>query len=79
MKRYSTEAAALAATCIEHNVKGCATCNKVDGECDFGDCQRPATASVKLLDAGGTVGEIRPSCARHVLYMRQGAPYGVAA
>lgn len=77
--RYGTEAEALRATCIEHNVRGCATCNKVEGECDFGDCQKLATTSVKLLNGAGIVGEVRPSCARHVLYMRQGAPWGVAA
>lgn len=79
MNRYPNIDAAIRATCIEHNIRGCNVCNKVVGECDFGGCHRTATGSVSLLNAGGVVGEVRPTCKGHVTLMRQGAPYGVAA
>lgn len=78
MIKFNTLEQAIRATCLEHNVRGCATCNKLEDECEFGSCSSKHTEAVSLLNAAGKVGEVRRSCKAHVIFMRQGAPYGVA-
>ena len=75
--KFETAAEADAATCELHNVQGCACCNQVKGECDFGSCRSAATTSVSLFMADGkTVGEIRPCCSTHLDLILQSAIFG---
>ena len=60
LSRFKTAAEADRATCELHNQPGCSSCNKAEGECDYGSCQAPAVRVVM----NGT--EPRPACARHL-------------
>jgi hypothetical protein len=69
LDRYPDSATANSVTCDLHGVKGCATCNKVEGDCDFGSCCAPATMTVTAIRRDGSVAEVRPACGDHAQRM----------
>lgn len=65
MTTYPTDFEADRAICALHNERGCSSCNKVEGECAFGDCQSTAATAVHYLDPRERVVEVRAVCLVH--------------
>jgi len=58
-------------SCELHNMPGCSTCFRAEGECDWGSCQSKATARLGAFTKYGALRETRGTCKKHLDYMKQ--------
>lgn len=63
-------------TCQLHGLPCCSVCCKHEGDCQYGDCNRPAAATIACFAEDGRLIEERPACRKHATWGPLGVGYG---